>query len=54
MYQVSIDEYVHLTLGERPDPMLRTAGWRERPAEEMTPERLAAGLREFGDEGLVG
>lgn len=52
MYQVSIDEYVHLTLGERPDPTLRPAGWRERPAEEMTPERLAAGLRAFA-EGLV-
>jgi hypothetical protein len=43
MYEVGIDQYVHLALGGRPDPGLPLAGHCDRPPAEMTPERFAAG-----------
>lgn len=45
MYEVDIDRYISLTLGDCPRGSAVPLGTRSRPPEQMTPERLAAGLR---------
>ncbi len=46
MYEVGIDDYVHLALDERPSAALTISGYCPRPPTEMTPERFAVGLRD--------
>lgn len=50
MYEVGIDEYIELVLGDRPGSSVVCSGTCERPETEMAPERFAAGLAAFADE----
>ena len=50
-YEVSIDEYIELTLGDRPGPEFELTGLSERPPMAMSPERFERGMAALRDEG---
>lgn len=50
VYQVEIDDYIGLVLGERPDERFSLAGLRDRQPTEMAPERFAAGMAALAEE----